>query len=426
MNILGFEISRKARVLSLDQLIAKLDAVAKSMSGITVTPENCMQAPTVNAVVTAVTRRMSILPCKVLQKGVGSNGRPTTEPLPNHPVQRLLNTPNQWLTRVNYWQDATSWLMRYGNYYAFKQRGSTGPIRGLVPLPSGNVDVTQDDELALRYRVQLSSGEMDERSQEQIHHVRGPAKNGYVGDSPVTEARESIALEMAAERFGGSFFGNGGTPGLVLSYAAAQKGFNSDESRRQFMSDFAEKYSGSKRFSMMLLPQGMNVDQTIAVENDKAQFLETRQYQRTVIAGAFGVPPHLVGDLSKGTFNNVEQQNLSFTLNVVQPYAQMFEAAMERDFLTPADRARGVIIRFNLAGTLRGDFKSQQEALKIVREAGVINPNEWREHLNLNPISEADGGETYWQEGPSGQGQNAGDDDSDDDGGDDDEADKDI
>jgi len=148
----------------------------------------------------------------------------------------------------------------------------------------------------------------------------------------------------------------------------------------------------------MLLPKGIDKPTPVPVENDKAQFLETRKYQRTVIAGAFGVPPHLVGDLERATFNNVEQQDSDFTLNVVMPVAQAFEAAMERDLLTDDDVNSGVVIRFNLDSVLRADFKSRQEGLQIQRRNGVISPNEWREYEGKNPISEEDGGNEYIHE----------------------------
>jgi hypothetical protein len=79
---------------------------------------------------------------------------------------------------------------------------------------------------------------------------------------------------------------------------------------------------------------------------------------------------------------------------------------MERDLLTPDDRNGGVIIRFNVEGALRGDFKTRQEGLNIQRTAGVINANEWREHEGMNPIDDEAAGETYWTRGPSGQGMN--------------------
>ena len=190
---------------------------------------------------------------------------------------------------------------------------------------------------------------------------------------------------------------------MVFNYAQGSQGFKTDEERNRFIEEFQSVYAKRGRFKALLLPKGIEVGPPVAVDNEKAQFLATRQYQRTVIAGAFGVPPHLVGDLSSGTFNNVEQQSLDFIINVVLPYVRIFEAALERALLTDEDRRSGVIIRFNIDAALRGDFKTRQEGLNIQRQAGVISPNDWREAENMNPISEDDGGETYWQQGPSGQ-----------------------
>ena len=122
-----------------------------------------------------------------------------------------------------------------------------------------------------------------------------------------------------------------------------------------------------------------------------------------MIAGAFGIPPHLVGDLDRGTFSNIEHQSQEFQEKVILPYVQMIEDAMERDLLTAEDRNSGVIVRFNMDARLRASFKERQEGLRIQREAGVINPNDWREREGMNPIDPKDGGDTYWQQGPSGQ-----------------------
>ena len=124
-----------------------------------------------------------------------------------------------------------------------------------------------------------------------------------------------------------------------------------------------------------------------------------------MIAGAFGVPPHLTGDLTESHYNNLEQQSQDFVLNVVMPVAQAFEAAMERDLLTDIDRREGIAIRFNLDAILRADFKSRQEGLRMQREMGVINANEWREKEGMNP---REGGDEYYEQGPSGQNMNMG------------------
>lgn len=405
MNIFGFEITRKNNQSGIDinTVIRRLEALYELASGISINPEMAMQSPTVQAIVQAVSRRISTLPVQVLRKTVTSNGRTIKEVLPDHPVARLLRRPNDRQSSVEYWLDATSVLVRYGNFYAFKARGQTGPIRRLEPLHPSAVTVEQRDDLSIIYRVKLTNGQQVEYTPTQIHHVRGVSRDFVTGSSPVMDVAESIALEIAAEKFGAAFFGNGAMPGLIFKYAPGSQGFKSDEEVKRFTEDVQKVFAKKGRFKSLLIPKGIELADPLTVDNEKTQFLATRQYQRTVIAGAFGVPPHMVGDLSKGTFNNVEQQSLAFVMNVVQPYCRIFEAAMERDLLTDADRASGVIIRFNLDAALRADYKTRQEGLNLMRQAGVISANEWREMEGLNPISEEDGGDEYWRRGPSGQ-----------------------
>jgi len=399
LKLFGWEITRiQANTMSLDQLIQRLDAMMATISGIPVTPDTAMEAPTVQAIVQAVAGAISTLPVHVQLKTTSDQGT-KKELLPSHPVARLLSAPNDTQDRVTYWLDATSWLLRYGNHYAAKGRGKTGPVRDLVAVPPSEVDVELQRDRTLLYRI----GTEPPRTQAQMHHARGASRNGYQGNSPVMDVREAIALEIAAERFGASFFGNGATPFLVFRYMTGSSGHKSAEGRQQFIDEFQNAYGGRKTMRGLLMPPGMEAPTPIDINNDHAQFLETRKYQRTVIAGAWGVPPHLAGDLERATFSNIEHQSLEFVQRVVLRYVRIFESAMERDLLTPEDRAAGVIIRFNLDALLRGDFQSRQAGLKTQREAGVINANEWREHEGMNPRDD-EGGQKYWDEGPSGQG----------------------
>jgi HK97 family phage portal protein len=399
MKIFGWELRREiAQRLpeeKQNQFETVLQRLVAQQNGFVngVTPENCMQAPTVHAIVTAITRRFAVTPVHVYQKTT-KNGRDAKERLPNHPVARLLQRPNSYQTRVDYWQDASSWLARYGRFYAYKSRGSTGPIRELLPIRPDEMTPKQDRQT---WRVSFQRG-ADEFPASQIHHVRGPARDGYTGDSPVKDVSVAISLEIAAEKFGATFFQNGALPLLIFTYMTGTNGFKTKEEEKQFIEDVQNAFGRGNQHRSMLVPKGVDKPTSFQIENDKSQFLETRKYQRTVIAGAWGVPPHLVGDLERATFNNVEQQDSDFTLNVIMPIAQQFEAAMERDLLTDEDRASGVVIRFNLDSILRADFKSRQEGLQIQRRNGVINVNEWREIESRNPITESDGGEDYIHE----------------------------
>ncbi len=406
MRFLGLNISweRKSTTLTFDQLLQRLEAAYQTVSGIVVTPDTAMESPTVQAIVQAVSGTIATLPVQVMRKSMASNGREAKELLPNHPAARLLAMPNDTQDRVTYWLDAASWLVRYGNHYAYKARGVTGPIRRLDFLEPSRVCVHREQDGKITYRVTLHGGGYKEYQPSEIHHARGPARNGYCGDSPIMDVRNAIALEIAAERFGESFFANGATPSLIFKYAQWYVGQQTQEQRTKFIEDFQAAYTAKKRLGAMVLPKGMDMEQ-VPIDNDKAQFLDTRKLQRNVICGAFNIPPHMAGDLERGTFSNIEHQSLEFIQRVVLRYVRSFEASMERDLLTQEDRNSGVVIRFNLDGALRGDFKSRQEGLNIQRMAGVITANEWREEEGRNPLPTGQGGDEVYQQGPSGQNQ---------------------
>jgi len=390
--------TRKDTGVSIDTVLRRLEAANEALSGVSVTPENCMQSPTVRAIVTNVAHRIAVSPVRVMQKTTG-DGRERKELLPNHPVARLLSRPNGWQTRSTYWLDSVSSVLRHGKYMAVKVRGQTGPVRRLVPYPMGAVDIEQDPEsLDVRFTVNMERGASREYGSDQVHYVRLGARDFVVGDSPINDVKEAIALEIAAERYGASFFGNGAMPLIYFHLKEGFKGFRTEKEEEDFINSFQDKFTGNKRFRAMLLPKGLDTG-TFDVENDKAQFIETRKLARNIIAGAFGVPPHIAGDLERATFNNVEQQDSDFIINAVMPIAKIFEDAMERDLLTDSDRSNGVVIRFNLDAVQRADFQTRQEGLWRQRQAGVISANDWRERENMNPIPEDDGGEEYWRPG---------------------------
>lgn len=378
---------RKVETKSYSDVLMRLIASQKGAYGSIVNPDNCMQSPTVHAIVTAISRRLAMTPVHIYRK-TESGGKAAKERLPNHPVAKLLQAPNQWQSSYDWWQDAASTLVRHGKFYAHKSRGTTGPIRELLPLDPMTVEVEQDDKT---WQVSYRVGRHKEYLPKDLMVARGPARNFVEGDSTVKDVQNAIALEILAERFGSAFFRNGAMPLLVFSFLEGSAGFETKEQEEQFLSDMKEALGGDKFLSSLLMPKGMAAPKTVPIEHDKAQFIETRKYQRTVIAGAFGVPPHLVGDLERGTFNNVEQQDKDFTLNVIMPIVRCFETSMERDLLTPADRNSGVVIRFNMDADMRASFKERQEGLQIQRNNGVINANEWREIEGKNPRTDEEG-----------------------------------
>ncbi len=386
---------QKENKAQLDDVLMRIVAAQEGTYGTNITPENCMKSPTVHAIVTAISRRLSVTPVHVFKRSASASGE-KKERLPNHPVAKLLQRPNAWQSRTDFWGDATSTYIRHGRFYAYKSRGTTGPIRDLLPIHPNRVTPKQDpDTHRVHFEVSEGSGQSREYDLSKFFHARGPARDFLKGDSPVTDVAQTIALEILAEQFGVTFFKNGALPLLVFNFQDGSSGFKNVDQEKAFVADYQEAFSGIKKLRAMLVPKGMNAPTPITIEHDKAQFLETRKHQRTVIAGAFGVPPTYVGDLERATFNNVEQQSQDFVLDVVLPVAQSFESAMERDLLTDSDRAGGIVIRFNLDAVLRADFKSRQEGLRIQRDAGALSANEWREIEERNPLSDEQGGNDY-------------------------------
>lgn len=372
------------------ETVLRLLAAQMGLSG-SVTPDNCMRSPTVHAIVTAISRRLASTPVHVYQSTT-SKGRDVKEKLPNHPIAQLLRQPNEWQSRYDYWQDAASTYVRHGRYIAKIGRGTTGPIRRLYPVNPTGVEIKQDSSTLA---VTFKHGN-EEWSFDKVHFARGPSRDFVSGDSPVNDVSTTISLEIAAEEFGSSFFSNGAVPLLVLRHMQGVKGFKTTEDEKKFVDDFQAAFSGNKRHRALLLPAGIETGDPVRIDNDKAQFLQTRQLQRTIIAGAFGVSPYHVGDLTSGKYNNVEQQSEDFTLNVIMPIAQAFESAMERDFLTSADRNSGLKIRFNLDAELRAAFIDRQTGLQIQLQNGVITPNDWREIEGRTPRTDA-GGDQFQQ-----------------------------
>jgi HK97 family phage portal protein len=381
---------RRERKDASFETVLRLLAAQMGLSG-GVTPETCMRSPTVHAIVTAISRRLASTPVHVYETSE-SKGREVKQKLPNHPIVQLLRQPNEWQSRFDYWQDAASTYVRHGKFIAKIGRGSTGPIRRLWPVNPMGVEISQDENtLALSFKYMGKEWDWD-----RVHFVRGPSRDFFSGDSPVKDVATTIALEIAAEEYGETFFRNGAVPLLLFQYAQGFKGFKTPKEEKDFENRFQETFSGDKRHRALVVPLGLDVKDPPNVENEKAQFLQTRQVQRNIIAGAFGVPPYHVGDLTSGKYNNVEQQSEDFTLNVIMPVVQSFEAAMERDFLTPADRNAGLRIRFNLDAELRASFMDRQTGLQIQLQNGVINRNDWREREGMAPRSDP-GGEEYLQ-----------------------------
>lgn len=288
-----------------------------------------------------------------------------------------------------------SHLLLHGNAYAQIIRNGRGEVVALYPLLPNKMDVSRENSGRLYYTYTRNSDEPNGRQKfeqvvlprEDVLHIPGLGFDGLIGYSPIAMAKNAIGIAIATEEYGATFFANGATPGGILEHPGIVK---DPERLRQ---SWKAQFSGKNSHSVAVLEEGMTFKQ-MAIPPNEAQFLETRKFQINEIARIFRVPPHMVGDLEKSSFSNIEQQSLDFVMYTLNPWIVRWEQAMQQALLLPAEKGR-LSFRFNVDGLLRGDYQSRMNGYAVARQNGWMSANDIRELENMNPIPDEEGGNLY-------------------------------
>ena len=225
-------------------------------------------------------------------------------------------------------------------------------------------------------------------SSRDVLHIPGLGFDGLVGYSPIAMAKNAIGLAIATEEYGSKFFANGATPGGILEHPGVVK--DPERVRESWNSAFGGSANANK---VAVLEEGMKYT-PISISPEQAQFLETRKFQIDEIARIFRVPPHMIGDLEKSSFSNIEQQSLEFVKYTLDPWVCRWEQSMQRALLK-ADEKTLYFLKFNVDGLLRGDYQSRMNGYAVGRQNGWMSANDIRELENLDRIAKEDGGDLY-------------------------------
>jgi len=197
-----------------------------------------------------------------------------------------------------------------------------------------------------------------------------------------------LKLGIAAEEYGSKFFANGATPSGVLTHPNAVK------NPKALRESWNATYGGSANSNRVgILEEGMRFER-ISMPNNEAQFLETRKFQVTEICRIFRVPPHLVADLERATFSNIEFQGISFAVHTIRPWLVRIEQSMNRALFSEKEKGR-FYVRINMDGLMRGAYKERMEGYAIARQNGWMSANEIRDLESMNPIPDSEGGNVF-------------------------------
>lgn len=346
-------------------------------AGKTVTEISAMQMSAVFGCVRILAESIGALPWSIYEKDKQGNAKKVDHPLSGV----LIDSPNADMTDVEFREAGVVNLALQGNAYSLKETNGAGNIASLYPIPAGNVEKKRKDDGAIQFRV-CDRGKWETYPQEKIWHVPGFGSNGLTGFSPIGYQRQAIGLGLATEEFGARFFGQGATTSGVVNVPDWLK----DEQRLKAREILQQKYEGlGNAHKLMLLEGGMQFT-SVSMPLEDAQFLETRRFQVNEIARIYRVPPHMLADLERATFSNIEHMSIEFVVFTLQPYLTRFERSVSKWLLKPGERGR-FFLRFNLEGLLRGDSDARAKFYAAMLQNGVYNRNEVRALENMNQVA---------------------------------------
>ena len=361
-----------------------------SSAGKSVNPRQAVQVSTVYACVRVIAETIASLPV-----GVYEDTEEGTRKAKEHPLYRLLHDePNNEMTSFVLREVMLAHLLLWGNSYCQIIRSGRNGIVGLYPLLPDHMDVDRDSNGVLTYTYTTTEGRQVVLTPQDVLHIPGLGFDGIMGYSPIALEKNAIGLGIAAEEYGSSFFKNGARPSGVLTHPNTVK--DPKRLRESWNATYGSSSNGGK---VAVLEEGMTFA-PISMPNNEAQFLETRKFQVEEICRIYRVPPHMVADLSRATFSNIESENISFAVHTIRPWLVRIEQAMNRALFSEKEKAGShgggrFYVQFNIDGLMRGDYKSRMEGYAIARQNGWMSANDIRALENMNPISSEEGGDAY-------------------------------
>ena len=379
-----------------------------STAGKAVNERSAMQMTAVYACVRILSEAIAGLPLHLYEYGCDGSKEKAVE----HPLYFLLHDePNKEMTSFVFRETLMTHLLLWGNAYAQVIRNGKGEVIAIYPLMPNRMEVNRTDKGQLYYQYTTSSddaptvegstavlmpedvaptmkGSMVNLKPSDVLHIPGLGFDGLVGYSPIAMAKNAIGLAIATEEYGAKFFANGAAPSGVLEHPGTIK--DPQRVRDAWMSQFSGSRNAGK---VAVLEEGMKYT-PISISPEQAQFLETRKFQINEIARIFRVPPHMVGDLEKSSFSNIEQQSLEFVKYTLDPWVIRWEQSLQRTLLSSEEKKR-YYFKFNLEGLLRGDYASRMTGYATARQNGWMSANDIRELENLDRIPAELGGDLY-------------------------------
>ncbi len=363
--------------LTLDELIKVLNPNPEE---ITVNTKTARSIPAFNLALRIVSQIVATLPLHVYSQN-GDDRKKNKA----HPLYELIHSrPNCYMTSFDFWELIIRSLVLDGNSYCYIERAITGEIIGLHPLTSSCVTKQRDlDNHSCVYIY--SDGKFNKTySGNQIWHLKNGG-DGITGESIIDLNKESIRQILSIEKFTSSFFDHGISSNILLETPPGVQGL--DESQINIIMKFLKKLRQKFKHLPNIIPNGMQVKELKKPSLSEAQLKDLKSSGIQEIARMFGLPPHILADLSKSSFNNIQEQNrniLTFAVNL--PFLHRIEKSINVFLLNES----GTYCEFTRDAFLEASPLDKAEQIERLTKSGVYTINEARKLYNLPPIEGGD------------------------------------
>lgn len=352
----------------------------KSWAGANITNDGSLALTAVYACVQIIATTLATLPLPVYKR-LDNGGK---QRAPSHPLYTLLHDrPNPEMSIVTFRETLMTNVLLWGNGFAEIERNQANQPAALWPIHPQRVRIANEGGRKVFWIT--VDGVEKPFGRDDILHIPGLGYDGFVGLSPIQLARQALGLASASEEFGARFFSNGAKMSGVLQHPMRL----SDDAAKRLREGFEKVYGGAENaHKVFIAEEGMTFSPMSVPPND-AQFLETRKFQTQEIARIFRVPPHMLADLERATFSNIEHQSIDFVIHTIRPWAVRWEQTLNWELF---GNRSPFYCEFVIDGLLRGDVKSRFEAYAVARQNGWLSANDIRLLENMNPV---DGGDAY-------------------------------
>lgn len=341
----------------------------RTTSKVIVTPEKALAIGSYFSCIKVVSETMASMDLEVVEK-VGKATRSNT----THNNYWLLHAePSQNYNRFEWVQAMVMWALGWGNGYSKIRRDRFANGKELILLPSYEVTPKKTERGKLYYEW-THDGQTEIIMADDMIHLKNIGTNGLVGLSTAEIQRETLGNSIAKQQHEGAFYSNGAKASGILMTPGTM---GNQEIKNVKESFNKENELAKNRFKTIVLEEGVKYQQLTIPQND-AQFLESKKFDRSEIAGWFRVPPHKIGDLEKANYSNIEAQDRAFAKDVAVPWSERFQQELNRKLLFKSERGK-IMHQFNLDDLIKGDIKTRYEVYGSGIQFGILRPTEPRE-----------------------------------------------